>query len=160
MRAPKPVSLISKNLTKEEKSTREENEKRLNGNAKKVYRVPKKLPLPVAKIYKELVNQLKEADILSDLDIELLITTANAIHRMNEARKHIEEFGAVITTYNENGDIEAIKKNPSIQIEKDYQAIFHTGCLQLGLSPSSRAKLSIMKIEKQEGESKEDKLFG
>lgn len=160
MRAPKPVSLISKNLTKEEKSMREENEKRLKGNAKKVYKVPKNVPLPVAKIYKELVNQLKEADILSDLDIELLITTANAIHRMSEARKHTEEFGAVITTYNENGDIEAMKKNPSIQIEKDYQAIFHTGCLQLGLSPSSRAKLSIMKIEKQEGESKEDKLFG
>ena len=37
---------------------------------------------------------------------------------------------------------EKLVKNPAANIEKDYQKIFWQGCVQLGLSPVSRAKLS------------------
>ena len=168
-KSPKPIAMMSKNLTKEEKENREEQEKKLKGNNDKVYKVPKGTNRKVAKIYKDLVKELAAADILNNLDIELIMTTSYAIFRMREAREVIDELGTTVIVYEDVKDSEGnvkkivsqIYKNPAVQVEKDYQAIFHQGCLQLGLSPSSRAKLAIMNIDAtSKEESDEDKLFG
>lgn len=137
-RAPKPVALQSSHLTKEEKEVREEKEKKLKGNNDKVYIPPKGMRKVVKDIYMNIVEELREADILNNLDIELLSTTAYSIYRMRTARKKLDKEGLVIE--GARGPI----KSPYVQVEKDYQGIFHTGCLQLGLSPSSRAKLALM----------------
>lgn len=146
-RAPKPVAVQAAHLTKEEIEIRQEQEKRLKGNNDKVYEPPKYLPREVKDIYMNIVEELREADILSNLDIELLSTTAYAIFRMRDARKHLDKYGSVVTGSSGN-----LSKSPYVQVEKDYQGIFHTGCLQLGLSPSSRAKLALMAAEKEEDE--------
>ena len=39
-------------------------------------------------------------------------------------------------------EIDRTHEYPAANIEKDYQKIFWQGCIQLGLSPVSRAKLS------------------
>lgn len=166
-KAPKPVALISKNLTKEEKESRLAQEEKLKGNKDKVYKVPKGTIKPVALIYKNIVNELRAADILNNLDIELILTTSNAIYMMKNARNELYEMGAIIKTYKiierEDGTVDkiltGIGKNPAVQVEKDYQAIFHQGCLQLGLSPSSRAKLALINVEANREETDEDKLF-
>lgn len=80
-RPPKPLALMTKNLTKEEIQIRTEQEEKLKGRDDKVYKAPKGLPKEVAKIYKTIVNELKEANILNNLDIELITTTAYAIFR-------------------------------------------------------------------------------
>ena len=169
-KAPKPLKFLNKNLTKEEREEREEQEQRLKGKNDKVYKVPPKTKKEIAAIYKNLVKELKEADILNNLDVEVLMNTANAIYRMKEAREILNELGSVIRTYrtvkDKEGNIigkelDSIFKNPAVQVEKDYQNIFHQGCLQLGLSPSARAKLSIIKMENKDNqETTEDKVFG
>lgn len=167
-RPNKPVALLSKNLTKEEREHRLDAEKKMKGNDDKVYKAPKGLPKEVAKIYKTLVNELKEAGILNNLDIELLTTTAYAIFRMKEARQKIDADGVVLEVYRpitKDGEVVdkvlvSTIKNPAVTVEKDYQAIFHTGCIQLGLSPSSRTKLSLINLEATREESLEDVVFG
>lgn len=161
-KAPVPVALISKNLTKEERESRQEQEKKLKGNSDKVYKVPKELNKEVGAIYKSLTKELKAADILNNLDIDLLSTTANAIYQMRLARKHIIENGSVITIRDADDNVIKCFKNPSVQVEKDYQTIFHTGVLQLGLSPSARAKLSIINVNKEKNEDGglENEVFG
>lgn len=153
-RPPKPIALMTSNLSKEEVENRKEAEKKVKGNNNKVYRPRKELPDQVKSIYKSIANELKEADVLSNLDIDLLETTAYAIYRMRQARDRINKDGIVITTP------KGIAKHPAINIEKDYQSIFQNGCIQLGLSPSARAKLAIIHLESDKEESLEDKVFG
>ena len=73
--------------------------------------------------------------MLSNLDLDLIEMTAYAIYRMRQARQSLDQEGLLI----QQG--ERLIKNPAATIEKDYQKIFWQGCLQLGLSPVSRAKL-------------------
>lgn len=150
-RSPKPVSMQSCNLTKEEIESRLEQEEKLKGNSDKVYSAPRGMKKEVKTIYEFIVNELRHADILNNLDIELLSTTAYSIYRMKDARKHLDAEGSVITDLNGK-----MFKSPYVQVEKDYQAIFHTGCLQLGLSPSSRAKLALMATQNEEEEEEDD----
>ena len=98
-RPPKPLALMTKNLTKEEIQIRTEQEEKLKGRDDKVYKAPKGLPKEVAKIYKTIVNELKEANILNNLDIELITTTAYAIFRMKEAREKIDRDGVVLEVF-------------------------------------------------------------
>ena len=79
---------------------------------------------------------LEGADVLSNLDIDCIEMTAYAIYRMRQARQSLDQDGLLI----QQG--EKLVKNPAANIEKDYQKIFWQGCVQLGLSPVSRAKLS------------------
>lgn len=145
-KAPKPVAMQTKHLTKDEIEKRQEQETKIRGNNDKVYEPPSNLPRAVKEIYVNIVEELREADILSNLDMALLCTTAYAIYRMQEARAALDEKGCVVM--GRSGPI----KSPYVQVEKDYQGIFHTGCLQLGLSPSSRAKLAMMAAEREDEE--------
>lgn len=150
-RTPKPVSMQTAHLTKEEINERLEQEQRLKCNNDKVYTPPKGMKKAVKDIYTVIVEELRHADILNNLDIELLSTTSYAIYRMKDARKHLDKHGSVIV--DDNGKM---FKSPYVQVEKDYQGIFHTGCLQLGLSPSSRAKLALMATQAKEEEEEDD----
>ncbi len=162
-RPPKPIALKTGTITKEETTNRLEQEQKIKGRSNKVYRVPKELKKEVADIYKVIVTELKEADILNNLDIELIATTSYAIYRMKEARAILDKEGAVMTLYKEiDGEPHPtnVIKHPAVNVEKDYQAIFHAGCIQLGLSPSSRAKLTLINVEADKQDTKEDKVFG
>lgn len=150
-RTPKPVSVQTSHLTKEEFEERLEQEQKLKGNNDKVYTPPRGMKKAVKDIYTVIVEELRHADILNNLDIELISTTAYAIYRMRDARKNLDEQGSVIT--DDNGKM---FKSPYVQVEKDYQGIFHTGCLQLGLSPSSRAKLALMATQNKEDDEDDD----
>ena len=164
-RPPKPLALMTKNLTKEEIQIRTEQEEKLKGKDDKVYKAPKGIPKEVAKIYKTIVN---ESNFLNNLDIELITTTAYAIFRMKEAREKIDRDGVVLEVFKpieKDGEVVdkvlvSAMKHPAVAVEKDYQAIFHTGCIQLGLSPSSRTKLTLINIESNKKETLEDKVFG
>ena len=143
-RASKPVAISNKHFTKKEKATRMEAEKRLKSIDEKVYTPPLKLNEVEKDIYLSLVDAMSSSSILCDLDIELLCVTANSIFMMDEADKQIKENGILLKRT--NGEV---FKNPACAIYKDYQSIFHQCCLQLGLSPSSRAKLACNALEKE-----------
>ena len=110
-------------------------ENRLRGRADLVYQAREDLPDEVKRLYEAIAWHLEGADVLSNLDIDLIEMTAYAIYRMRQARQSLDQEGLLI----QQGD--KLIKNPAANIEKDYQRIFWQGCLQLGLSPVSRAKL-------------------
>lgn len=153
-RPPKPMALMTKNLTKEEIENRKEAEEKFKGNDNKVYKPRKELPKEVATIYKSIADELKDANVLNNLDTDLLETTCYAIYRMRQARELINRDGIVI----DNGS--SLVKHPAINIERDYQAIFQHGCVQLGLSPSSRTKLAMIHLEANTVKTTEDEVFG
>lgn len=146
-RPPKPLELQSKHLTKEELEARKKSEEQFKGESNKVYDVPEDLPGPVKVVYKTLVEDLRKINILNDLDVELLSVTSHAIYEMKMARDILVRDGSVVTVYDDNGRIIKTMKHPAVQVIKDFQAIFNHGCMQLGLSPSSRSKLAIMNID-------------
>lgn len=144
----------SAKMDKEEKERRQEAEDKLKGNDDKVYKPPRGMNSKVAKIYVAIVEELKHAKILNNLDIDLISITDDSIYRLGVARKNLDEYGKVIADFNGK-----LTKSPWVQITKDYQAIFHVGVRELGLSPSSRAKLTMYKVEANADVSEEDELF-
>lgn len=153
-RATKPAALQTAKMGKEEREKRMEAEEKLKGDDSLVYQTPPGLSPKVAEIYTMIVEELRHANILNNLDIELISTTADAIYRLRIARKHLDKMGEVIM--DPNGKL---IKSPWVQITKDYQIIFHAGVRELGLSPSSRAKLALYKLETDEEYSEEDEIF-
>lgn len=154
-RPSKPLELQTKHLTKEEIETRSKAEQMLKTSSDKVYKVPTKLNKNTKKIYKNLVENLRPLDILTDLDIDLLCVTADAIHQMEVAQMDIDTNGQVIHIRDKDGCIVKAIKNPSVEVFRAYENIFRASCGQLCLSPSARAKLSadmavILREEQQE----------
>jgi len=140
----KPVDLMSKHLTDTEYMQRKEQEEKLKGSNDLVYTPPKHLSTANKKLYKTLVGQLKNSDILCDLDMIILENTVDSISRMRECNELITRDG--ITYENTKGDI---LKNPACQAYKDYNAIFNKCCQELGLSPSARARLAFGNLQSQ-----------
>lgn len=139
----KPVSMQSKHMSKEDREVREQAESILKGSACEVYKTPTKLDDRTKKIYMGLVEKLKPLDILTDLDIDLICMTADAINQIDIATENIKKYGQVIYQFDEEGNIVKANKNPAIDVVKNYESIFKSGCSQLCLSPAARAKLSV-----------------
>lgn len=144
-KAAKPTALLAKHLTSEEKRKRKEQEKKLQGNSDLVYKTPLDISQDEADIYNFLTKELKESGILNNLDITILKTCANAIYMMEDAARTLRIYGSV-----QQKDDGTFVKHPSTTIYKDYNAIFNKCCMELGLSPSARAKLSVLNVKKQE----------
>ncbi|AGY77978.1 phage terminase small subunit P27 family [Clostridium autoethanogenum] len=137
----KPVDLQRSHLTKQEITERKEEEQKLKGNNNKVYKAPSYLSKEEKKLYKFIVKELEASNILNNLDITILETTVDAIVKMKECKKILDEHGLV--TPKEDG---TLSRNPASLIYKDYVNIFNKCCNELGLSPSSRAKLSVINV--------------
>ena len=153
-KAPKPIALQSRKISKEEREKRQDAEDKLKGNDDRVYTAPLGMNESVAEIYMIIVNELRHARVLNNLDIDLISITADSIYRLANARKNLDEQGEVISDYNGK-----LFKNPWVQVTKDYQAIFNAGVRELGLSPSSRAKLAMYQVDANADMSEEDELF-
>lgn len=133
----KSVNVMSKNLTKEEKEARLETENKLKGGADKIS-PPKHLNTHQKKIFKYIVEQLKESGILGNLDIYILSTCSIAIDRLQEIEKSI----------NKNVDLMFCKE---VMSAKDkYTKDFFRCCNELSLSPQSRAKLGNINLQAKE----------
>lgn len=141
-RASKPVDLQASHLTKEEYTNRKEQEEKLKGNDNLVYKAPKNLSKEGKKLYKFIVNELRESAILNNLDITILETCVDAILKMQECNKLIEEHGLLITKTDGS-----LVRNPASTIYKDYNAIFNKCCMELGLSPAARSKLASINVQ-------------
>ncbi|AGK97586.1 phage terminase small subunit P27 family [Clostridium pasteurianum] len=151
-RASKPVDLQASHLTKEEIQQRKQAEQKLKGNDDLVYKPPRHLSKDEKKLYKFLVQELQASGILNNLDITILETTVDAIVRMQECKKILDEHGLV--TPKSDG---TFVRNPASTIYKDYNAIFNKCCMEIGFSPSARAKLSVMNVKKEQD--KQDPLL-
>lgn len=143
-KASKPVALMQKNLTKEERELREEAEAKVKGKADLVFEAPTDLVKEEKEVYLFLVNELRELDIINNLDIELLKMTSNAVVELKKARVNVRKYGQLIQKPDGS-----LQKNPAITILRDYEAIFNRCCRELCLSPQSRMALSKMMADIQ-----------
>lgn len=130
---------MSKNLTKEEKQIRLETEEKLKGNADKI-RPPTWLNKEQKKIFRYIVKELEESEILGNLDIYILTQCAVSIDRLQEIEKLI------------NDDIMAIHEKSLMSAKDKYSKIFFRCCNELSLSPQSRAKLGTINLQAKERE--------
>lgn len=143
-KASKPVALMQKNLTKEERELREEAEAKVKGKADLVFEAPTDLVKEEKEVYLFLVNELSELDIINNLDIELLKMVSNAVVELKKARVNVRKYGQLIQKPDGS-----LQKNPAITILRDYESIFNRCCRELCLSPQSRMALSKMMADIQ-----------
>lgn len=153
-RTAKPVALCGDSrLTKEEKEARLKAEQRYKGVGDLVYQCPSDLTTDREReLYMFLVNHLKGAEILNNLDIEMIKSTVFCIINMNDANDSIRQHGSTIIS--EDGKI---YKNPAVGVYKDYHTMFISNSIRLGLSPSDRAKLAVIDVKNKQKE--EDPLL-
>ena len=151
-RAPKPVELQTRHFTNAEIETRKAAEERLKGANNLIYKPPKHLSREEKKVYMFLVNELQASGILCNLDINILEQTVDSICRMKECNDLINQHGILIKRA--NGDL---VKNPACTAYKDYNGIFNKCCMELGLSPSGRARLAQVNLNAKQDE--EDPLL-
>lgn len=133
-RPTKSINVISKHLTKEELEVRKATEEKLKGSADKI-KPPIYLSSTQKKIFKNVVEELKEADILSNLDIPLLVTFSRAIDRINYIESLIDE------------DITLISNRDLMSSKEKYTKDFYRCCNELCLSPQSRAKMGSIALD-------------
>lgn len=151
-RPRKPASLKKgKSETKQHLEAREEVEQSLKGNSDLVFSVPDQLDELGEAYYKFLVEELRDANILSNLDIPILTQTSDALSKMEQADRLISEEGLLYYKYDKEGNQEP-KEHPAVGIKQKYLTQFRALSTQLGLSPSSRASLAEMNMQKEEDE--------
>lgn len=143
-RPAKPVSIISKNLTKEEKKARQEAEASIKGKSDNI-KPPKYLSKSQKKIFRNIVDQLNSSNILSNLDVELLTTYSIAIDRLQTLESSA------------NKDPNLLRDKDHMNAKKQYTADQFKCGSELGLSPQSRAKIG--NINQETDKIKKDMLL-
>ncbi len=129
--------------TKAETAFRMEQEKALSGNADNLS-PPEWLSDNQRYIFMSIVNGLKEAGILGELDIYLLTECAISIDRMQFIEQEL----------NAHPELLATKDGASIIKAKDsYTRNFFRCCNELSLSPQSRAKIANIRLQKEQEKS-------
>lgn len=136
-RPSKSVKVMSKNLTKEEKELRLETEEKLKGGADNIS--PQTyLNASQKKIFYYIIEQLKESQILGNLDTYILSQAAISIDRLQKIEKMI------------NKDINKIYDKDLLKAKSEYTKDFFRCCNELSLSPQSRAKLGNINLQAKE----------
>lgn len=149
-RPSKLIELESYSGNKDKLNKRIEMEDALKGGDDKVYKPPKHLNKATKKVYKAIVEELKESGILTNVDSYIIETTADAIVRMRNCTVMIDRYGELVDRTDKRTKQVELMKNPAITAYKDYQQIFLQGCRELGMSPSQRSKIGQLNIEKIE----------
>ncbi|SFC14833.1 phage terminase small subunit P27 family [Clostridium uliginosum] len=138
------ASVTSKHLTEEERKNKIETEQKLKGNSNNI-KPPKYLSKEQKKIFKYIVNELVNSELLGNLDIYVLSTTAICIDRLQEIEKLINE------------DIEKLNDRKLMGSRKDYQSDLFRCMSELSMTPASRAKLGNLNL--QAHQNKEDPVL-
>lgn len=143
MAKTKPVALATGHRTKEEIQQRIENEERLKGNSNKVHIAPSWLCKDGKKEYRKLVKDLDSSDILTNVDIPVVAIIADAYAKMAQANDILKSEGMFIKKTSDRG-AENLVEHPAMKVYRQYNTIYKQYLAEIGLSPSSRAKLSVI----------------
>lgn len=104
-------------------------------------------------------NELEDLNILTNVDIAALGMYCDAYSKYQLATKKINEEGMFIEYTNKAGATNVIE-HPAVKAQVKYAELIKKLCSEFGLTPSSRAKITLPKQEEEKEESLEDKLFG
>lgn len=157
-RPRKPIELSTGVIPLEEREKRENAELELVGDRDLLFTPPETLNDREKDIYLELLEPIKHIKTLCDADRTVLEILSNAKYMMEKCNEIIQEEGLLVAKINKFGEME-YRKNPAIDIYKQYENIFRLNAVQIGLSPSARTKLVQIKQEKEE-QSELDNILG
>lgn len=151
-RPSKPASLtVGNSETKKQKEERELMEQSLKGQVNMVYSVPEHLD-DMAKIYYEfIVEELRYANILTDIDIPIVEQTADCLSKIRQCDDMINKLGLFYEEEDRYGHTKVVE-NVAVKTKLNLLTKYGQFCVQLGLSPSSRANLASKKIEAKQNE--------
>lgn len=125
----KPIELALGHRTKEEIQNRKENQERLKGDSSRI--IPnQKLNENEIIIFNSIKEEMKNSELLSNLDSYLLTQLAGAIDKLEYLDLALQKKPALIF----NKEFKNSKKL--------YFDIFTKCCNELAMSPASRAKLA------------------
>lgn len=127
----------AKHLTEAEKTAKLSVEEKLRGSAAKL-KPPKYLTAPQKKIFRYIVGELAESQILGNLDIYVLAECCIALDRMREIETRINE------------DPVQLSNEKLLQTKDRYTKSFFRCCNELCLSPQSRAKMGNLNLQAKE----------
>lgn len=129
-RPAKAINTATGARTKEEIKGRQQIEDKLKGSIGRLT-PPKFLTVEQKTIFKKIVKELQNANILGKLDIPILAQTAVTIDRMQ----------AIESKVNENPDL--LFDKDLMSVRDKYSKDFFRCCNELSLSPQSRAKMAL-----------------
>lgn len=125
--------------TKAEIAARQEKEAQLKGKSKKPPTPPGWLTANQKKIFRLIVAELKEADILCKLDVWILRECVVAIDNLEQIDRAC------------NDDPSLIYDKGVLSAKEKYSKIFFRSCNELSLSPQSRAKIANINVQADDG---------
>lgn len=128
------ASVTSKHLSKEDRENKLETEQKLKGNSDKI-KPPIYLSKEQKKIFKLVVNELINAEILCNLDVYVLTTCVICIDRLQAIEKLINE------------DIEKLNDRKIMGSRKDYQTDLFRCMGELCMSPKARASIGNLNMQ-------------
>ena len=138
-RPAKSTKTMSKNLTSDERNIRMSVEETIKGKGDRID-PPEYLNKQQRKIFRYIVKELSEADILGNLDVYILGAAAVSIDRIQVIEQQI------------NQQPELLSNATFMSSKEKYSRDFYRCCNELCLSPQSRAKLAGLQVQKEKGE--------
>lgn len=139
-RPAKAATLNSSKISKEDMEERKEREERVRGKADRL-EPPEYLTRSQRKIFRYIVRNLEESQVLGNLDIYILSQAAISIDKLRQIDEYLNNSPGVTNMI-------AAKSTREM-----YSKEFFRCCNELCLSPQSRAKLAIANV----GDGKEKK---
>lgn len=138
-RPAKSAAVTAKHLTNAERSERLAGEQKLKGKGRKPT-PPKHLSAEQKKIFKSVVKELEEADILCALDSAILAQYSIAKDMLRQIDNQIAE------------DPDLLASAAFMSSRKQYMADFFRCTNELCLSPQSRAKMANIAMNSQQSD--------
>lgn len=90
-------------------------------------------------------SRIEALGIASSVDTEMLAMAAERLAEIEECNKFIEEYGALITVRDDEGNPKSVRNNPAIGRRNDAMRHLQGLLAEFGLSPASRSRASVPK---------------
>lgn len=155
----KPTELLGRGYSKEQLETRKTNEEKLKGSSDKIHIVPKWLCKDAKKEYKKLIKEMSNTNVLTNIDIPVVAICADAYVKMQQANKVLLDEGILVEYTNKSGATN-LNKHPALEVYGKYNDIYKKYLSEIGLSPSSRAKLSLINYEQEQDDELDNVIEG
>jgi len=160
-RRAQPINLLAlkgrKHLTKSEIETRREAEKKIKPRANKI-RPPDWLSDEAKQEFKRIIKEMKDLDVLTNVDTDAVAIYCDAYVSYIECTRIIEKEGMMVTHVNQAGESNEVP-HPLMTKKRQLADQMKSMATELGLTPSSRSKISMPK-EKPKEKTPFDERFG
>ena len=145
-RPRKPIELQSQKLSKEEKEIRLKAELSLVGDRDRLLIVPPDLNEDEGLIYERLITEMIHIKALQNSDQLIFKVLAQTEYKIYLCELEIKKRGLFVEEKDRYGN-EKVVPNPALKVQKDLLSILKSYFSEIGLSATSRMKLSEIKEE-------------